>query len=75
MTTYLGSEDGGSSTHKRGSGRRTRSEEGGYEEPFGAGGNVVVDGSCGREMCESVVKVYRPAGLNFEARGAGDKHQ
>jgi hypothetical protein len=32
--TYLGSEDGGSSTHKRGSRSRRRSEEGGYGEPF-----------------------------------------
>lgn len=35
-TTYLGSKDGGSSTHKRGSISRWRSEEGGYEEPLEA---------------------------------------
>jgi hypothetical protein len=32
--TYLGSEDGGSNTHKRGSESRRWSEEGGYEEPL-----------------------------------------
>jgi hypothetical protein len=40
VVTYLGSEDGGSSTHKRGSISRKRSEEGGYEEPLKCGGNV-----------------------------------
>lgn len=34
LSTYLGSKDGGSSTHKRGSISRLRSEEGGYEEPL-----------------------------------------
>jgi hypothetical protein len=42
VATYLGSEDGGSSTHKRGSISRKRSEEGGYEEPWECSGNVVV---------------------------------
>jgi hypothetical protein len=35
FTTYLGSEDGGSSTHKRGSKSQRRSEEDGYGEPLG----------------------------------------
>jgi hypothetical protein len=48
VATYLGSEDGGSSTHKRGSISRRRSEEGGYEEPQECSCNVLV----GRQAVE-----------------------
>lgn len=38
FNTYLGSEDGWSSTHKRGSNSQAKSEEGGDTEgPFGSG--------------------------------------
>jgi hypothetical protein len=55
IATYLGSEDGGSSTHKRGSISRRRSEESGREEASERYNLVVCNGwsRWRAEVCES----------------------